>query len=142
MENKQATSSLAMAVTLISFGMLFATLFLIYALIRGSSQTWPPEELKAISLYYPIFSSIAIVLSSIALYTGQKKIKADYFHTFKYWLLISLLLGVGFLVGQTLLWKSLSNIGIYSSSGIIGSLIYGFTWIHAAHAILCLIALL
>ena len=56
---------------------------------------------------------------------------------------ITLLLGLGFLVTQSYLWFHMKQSGVFvATSGIFGSIIYGFTWIHAVHMILGLGSLL
>jgi cytochrome c oxidase subunit 3 len=39
------------------------------------------------------------------------------------------------MLSQSMLWHSLKIQGIFASSGIFPSIIYAFTWIHAAHIV-------
>lgn len=57
-------------------------------------------------------------------------------------LIATIVLGFAFMIVQTLLWHSLKTQGIYVSSGIFPSIIYAFTWIHAAHIVAALAMLI
>ena len=59
----------------------------------------------------------------------------------KKWMM-TLLMGFGFMLSQFFVWNSLNLIGVYYNSGILGSILHGFTWIHAAHVVLGILSLL
>ena len=130
----QYISNISTIVTLISFTMLFATLFLGYALYRLTSESWPPMGIEAPSLGLPMISTLVILLSSFTYWMFEKNFEVS--RENKGWLWITALLGFAFLGTQITLWSSLKASGLYSSSGIFGSIIFGFTWIHAAHILL------
>lgn len=130
----QYISNISTIVTLISFTMLFATLFLGYALYRLTAEQWPPMGIEAPSLGLPIISTLVIFLSSFTYWMFEKRFELSKEN--KGWLWITVLLGFAFLGTQITLWSSLKASGLYSSSGIFGSIIFGFTWIHAAHILL------
>lgn len=139
-----AASSIAMTVVLISFSMLFATLFLGYAVYRITSDVWPPAGVNPIASSMPVISSLLIVLSSIS-YLQMQKSYEDNRLVAKKWLALTTLLGVSFVVSQFFLWNDLKSAGIYSGSSIFSSIVYGFTWIHSAHMIgglACLLSLI
>ncbi len=129
--NQALKSHLGMSVALISFAMLFATLFLFYALYRGQTTGWPPEGIKP-TLFWPIVSSVIILGSS---FSYQRISQARAF----YW--ITLALGLIFFITQVMVWNSLKAEGLTTSSGVYASLLYAFTWIHVAHMVAAIIAL-
>ena len=133
-DGKTVVSSIAMLVAIISFSMLFATLFLGFFLYRFQASQWPPMNLDRVDHFYPALSSILIISSSWFYEVFRNK-------NSRYSFLLSLGLGLGFLTTQFLFWKDLKSVGILASSGIYGSLIYSFTWIHAGHMVLGLAAL-
>jgi len=134
-EGERITSSIGLMVTIISFGMLFATLFLGFAVFRINSPVWPPMGFKRPDLFYPVLSTIIIGVSSFFIEKFSRVFKkSDFF--------LSLLFGILFLISQFSLWKNLHEHGIFASSGIFGSLIYAFTWIHAGHMVIGLSLLL
>lgn len=142
LEHRKLQISIGGTVLLVSFAMLFATLFLGYAVYRFSSPTWPPQGFMEISPLWPGISTLIILLSSITLelchHSFQKSLMTK--TKLEWWL--TFLLGMSFMGSQIIVWRELNDFGIFYNSGILGSILHGFTWIHAAHVVLGLIALL
>lgn len=135
-QEKVMQHSIAMTVTLISFGMLFASLFLGYFLVRFNTATWPPVEIQGMPKLLPFLSTLVIGLSSYTYHLMEKKAEKG-----TYWSL-TFALGLTFLVLQAFLWSALKASGILISNGQVPSMVYAFTWIHAGHIVMGLIALL
>lgn len=135
-QEKLMQHSIAMTVTLISFGMLFASLFLGYFLVRFNAPTWPPVEIQGMPKLLPFLSTLVIGLSSLTYYLMEKRAEKGL-----YWNL-TFGLGIVFLVLQSLLWSALKDTGILISNGQVPSMVYGFTWIHAGHIVMGLLTLL
>ncbi len=132
-EGDKVISSIAMIVTLVSFGMLFLTLMMGFAIYRFTAPVWPPAGMGKPSLLIPSISTLVIVLSSILYMSFEKNVEkgvAD-----KKNLTWTLILGVAFMASQFLFWNQLKSHGIFVSSGIFASILYAFTWIHAAHIV-------
>ena len=134
-EGERITLSIGTMVALVSFGMLFAALFLGFAVFRINSPVWPPMGIRRPDLFMPTLSTLIIALSSFFMEKFSRDLKKGNFF-------ITLTLGLLFLVSQFYLWKNLSFHGLFASSGIFGSLIYSFTWIHAGHMVLALLCLI
>jgi len=134
-------NNLAMNMVLISGSMLFATLLMGYSLFRSSSSTWPPEGIQAISMGYPMISTATILLSSWFCSRIRGNVAVNDFRSAKMNLNTTLILGVLFMFIQTLLWNEMKTSGLFIGSGIFSSVVYGFTWIHAAHVISGLLVL-
>lgn len=132
---EQIVSSIGMMVTIVAFSMLFATLFLGFFLYRFSATEWPPMNLNRIDHFFPAISSVLIISSSWFYEVFKKNLS-------KFSFLLSLGLGIAFVVSQFLFWNDLKAVGIFASSGIYGSLIYSFTWIHVGHMAIGLVMLL
>jgi cytochrome c oxidase subunit 3 len=135
-QGQEIISSVAMIVTLVSFAMLFATLMMGFALFRITAPVWPPAGMQKPSLLLPTISTLLIALSSVGYIWFEKNI------TNKKGLMATIVLGFGFMLSQSLLWHNLKSQGILASSGIFPSIIYAFTWIHAAHIVVALMLLL
>jgi cytochrome c oxidase subunit III len=131
---KRFQHSVAMTVTLVSFGMLFAAMFLGYFLVRFNTAVWPPVEIEGIPQTLPALSTLVIALSSWAFYTYEKGRKTR-------WLWATLVLGFVFLACQWQLWSELKAAGILVSNGQVSSMVYAFTWLHAAHIVGALMTL-
>jgi len=133
-EARVHASGLAMTIVLISFSMLFATMFMGYFLFRVNAPAWPPLGMEKINAFWPTVSTVTILISSLLYIFFEKKraLNSLYFCA---------ALGVIFMISQINLWSFLKTEGYYLSTGIYASLIYSFTWTHAAHIILALIFL-
>jgi cytochrome c oxidase subunit III len=130
-------NSVGMTVTLISFGMLFATLFLGYFLVRFNSPTWPPVEIQGMPKLLPFLSTLIMALSSVSYFFFEKRDTQR-----KLWWSVTLILGFGFLLLQWGLWATLKETGILISNGMVPSMVYAFTWLHAGHIVLGILGLL
>ena len=132
-EGDKIISSIAMVVALVSFGMLFATLMMAFALYRFTAPVWPPAGMMKPSLLIPSLSTLFIALSSLSYFSFEKKTMKGLVD--KTGLALTLFFGFAFMVGQFIFWNHLKSSGIYVSSGIYASIMYAFTWIHAAHIV-------
>lgn len=128
-------NNVAMTVTLISFSMLFFTLFLGYMLVRFNSATWPPVEIQGMPKLLPFMSTLVMGLSSLTYVLMEKK-------NSKLLWLVTVALGFVFLALQWTLWAELKASGILVGNGMVPSMVYAFTWVHAGHIVLGLLALM
>lgn len=131
--SKRAVSSVAVLTALVSFTMLFATLMLGFVIYRLTTPVWPPQGMKRPDLVLPMLSTLTIVISSFCYIKFEEAMKANK-------LQLNLLkgalgFGILFMLVQGLFWNSLKSEGILVSSGLYPSIIYAFTWIHAAHVV-------
>jgi cytochrome c oxidase subunit 3 len=141
-ERDKAVSSIAMVMTLVSFSMLFATLMLGYFAYRFTSEVWPPLGMQRASLGLPTISTVIILLSSLAYFLCESSFLNKNKAAFKNYFFTTLGLGSAFMVSQIYLWKDLQLSGIYVDTTVFASIIYAFTWVHAAHVVGGLLALL
>jgi cytochrome c oxidase subunit III len=140
-KQNELIANVSMLVTLISFTMLFATLFMGYAVSRASNDIWPPMGMDKVSLLLPGISTGIILLSSWSYWLFEKSHVRNS-QKAKFYLALTGLLGFGFLILQVLLWSGLKENGYYVANGIYPSILYAFTWTHAAHLVMGLIAVL
>lgn len=137
MKRVELQNNLAMTITIVMGSMLFATLFMGYAIYRSNAVAWPPLGIPKISLLIPTLSTFIIALSSWFAFQVRKLMTVNNMNKAHQQLNITLFLGILFMFCQSYLWYSLKYTGIFlGSSGIFGSVIYGFTWIHAFHMVL------
>jgi len=129
-EYRELQHSIGMTVTLISFGMMFASLFLGYFLVRFNSPVWPPVEIAQLPKLLPLLSTVVIGLSSLTYYWFEMKKRSSK------WLVLTLVLGLLFLGLQWSLWAKMKEVGILVSHGMVPSMVYAFSWLHAGHIVL------
>lgn len=143
MKRSDLQNNLAMMIVLLSGAMLFATLLMGYAIYRTSATTWPPLGIPKISLWTPFISTVVILVSSWFAYQVKVHVKLGDLEKAHGHLKSTLGLGVAFLLVQSYLWYHLKSTGVFvGTSGIFGSVIYGFTWIHAVHMVAGLCSLI
>jgi cytochrome c oxidase subunit III len=141
-EMRKNNSAIAMVVALVSFSMLFLTLFMSFTIFRMSNNVWPPMGFEKIPLLIPSLSTLVIVLSSFSYYRFEKKYAQNNLLSARKWFYLTLFLSVGFVVSQCFLWKQLNLWGLYVESGLFASILHGFTWIHVAHVVMGIMGLL
>lgn len=142
MRRSDLQNNLAMTMVLLSGAMLFTTLFMGYAIYRTSAAVWPPLGIPKVALTVPLLSTLVIILSSWFAYQVKVQVKAVNIEKAHFNLNLTLILGVAFLITQSYLWFHMQNTGVFiGTSGIFGSVLYGFTWIHAFHMVAGLICL-
>ncbi|MCB9094514.1 MAG: hypothetical protein H6621_05540 [Halobacteriovoraceae bacterium] len=139
---REEASNIGFSVAMISWGMLFASLFLAYALYRFKETAWPPMGFEKVSLVWPTTSTIIIFLSSCTYYLYQKSYFMKQVKSTKFFYSVTVLFASLFLVSQKMLWATLHDSGLYTSSGIFASILHGFTWVHAGHVGIGILAIL
>ena len=116
-------------VSLASIAMLFTSLSSAYIVRSGVTYDWYPIAVPRV-----MFGSTALlILCSIAIEIARRKLKQGLSETYSKYLLLTGLLGVGFLVSQLFAWRQLAAQGIYISSHPHSSFFYVLTGAHAVH---------
>lgn len=141
LKRKAFSSSIAMTMVMVSFTMVFATLMLGYFSYRFTSDVWPPMGMQRVDLGIPTASTVLILLSSMTYFLAEGSFFENNLKKFNLFYLATVVLGVVFMAIQSWLWFSLKKNGLFVESGIFASMIYGFTWIHAAHVVGGILAL-
>jgi len=116
-------------VALASILMLFTALSSAYIVRAASSSDWQPLGMPRILL----LSSALLLISSGTLETARRKLKHAAVNAYKSWLLMTVVLGVGFLASQIIAWRQLAKQGVYIASNPHSSFFYLFTAIHGVH---------
>lgn len=118
---------LGMWVALASIVMLFTSLSSAYIVRAASSSDWHPLPMPRILL----LSTALILISSGTLEVARRKLRDA--AASKPWLLLTLGLGIGFLVSQLFAWRQLTQQGVYVASNPHSSFFFLLTALHGAH---------
>ena len=129
---------IGMWVALASIGMLFTALSSAYVVRAGSSNDWVSITMPRVLL----LSTGLILVSSVTLEASRRNLKTASFGRHSHWLLITMLLGLGFLFTQLAAWRQLAAQGVYLSSNPHSSFFYLLTAAHAVHLVGGLFALI
>lgn len=120
---------IGMWVAMASILMMFTALSSAYIVRAASSNDWQPLKMPRILL----LSTALIILSSGTIEAARRKWKDTVNHGQRRWLLITIALGVGFLVSQLLAWRQLVRQGVYVASHPHSSFFYVLTAAHGVH---------
>lgn len=120
---------IGMLVSLASIAMLFTSLSSAYIVRSGVTYDWYPIAVPRV-----MFGSTALILlSSLAIEIARRKLKQSLPATYSHYLLLTGLLGLGFLVSQLFAWRQLERQGIYISTHPHSSFFYVLTGTHGVH---------
>src|SRR6185295_7858795 len=103
---------IGMWVALASILMLFTALSSAYIVRAASANDWQPLQMPRILL----LSTALIVLSSGTLEAARRNLKSAAGSGYQRWLILTVLLGVGFLASQLFAWRQLVSQGVYVAS--------------------------
>lgn len=117
--------------------MLFASQTSAY-LVKRAEGNWLEFAVPAIFTY----STIVLVISSVTMHWAYLEAKKDNFNQLKLAVAITFVLGLAFMAMQVLGWQKLVEMQVYFVGNLAGSFFYVFTFLHLAHLLLGLIALL
>lgn len=139
---QETTSYIGMTVFVASWAMLFAALFMSYAVLRIRSPMWPPLGQERLPLGLPLAATALLALSSVALQRGLTLVRQGQTQRYLGHLLATLGLGGAFLGVQSAAWWSLWQQGLTIRSGLYGGVFYLLTCFHALHVLVGLFFLL
>jgi len=127
-----------MWVALASIAMMFTALSSAYIVRAGGAPDWVSIAMPRVLL----LSTALILISSITMEVSRRNLKASSFSGYGRWLLVTMLLGIGFLASQLIAWRQLARQGVYVASNPHSSFFYLLTAAHAVHLIGGLLALI
>ena len=127
---------LGMLLFIVSEIMFFAGLFAAYFSLRTATGVWPPEgnpafELHSVALFPGIMTAL-LVLSSVTCQFAVWRIRKGDRQGMNRALVMTVLLGVVFLIGQV---YDYTQLGFGISDGVFGSTFYVLTGFHGAHVL-------
>jgi cytochrome c oxidase subunit III len=128
-----SSSLLGMVLFIASEVMFFGGLFGAYFTIRSAATRWPPEGTPHLEAWYAAILTATLVSSSVTMQFGVWAIRRNQQRRLLLWLVVTLVLGFGFLAGQANEYRQLIDEGMTLSSGVFGSTFFTLTGFHGAH---------
>lgn len=133
---------IGMWVALASILMLFMSLTSAYIVrqipaLGGGEADWVPLEMPRVLW----LNTVALLASSVTIELARRALKRNEYHRFNKWIVITTLLGIGFLLGQLIAWQQLAEQGVYVDSHPHSSFFYLLTSLHGIHLLGGVIAL-
>jgi cytochrome c oxidase subunit 3 len=120
---------IGMWVTLAGVAMLFTALTSAYIVRASTSNDWHPLAIPRLLW----LSTALIVLSSLSFEVARRTLRSGTESGYQRWLLLTVLLGLGFLGTQLLAWRQLAAQGIYLATNPHSSFFYVLTGAHGIH---------
>jgi cytochrome c oxidase subunit 3 len=120
---------IGMWVAMAAILMMFTALSSAYIVRAASASDWVPLKMPRVLL----LSTMLILVSSGTLEAARRKLKAKSHIAYRRFLLVTVLLGFGFLVSQLLAWRQLVQQGTYVASNPHSSFFYLLTATHGIH---------
>lgn len=128
-----ATATVGMAIFLGAVTMLFAALFFAYGVMRVQAPAWPPVGSTPLPRGALALNTLALLAASVVLRTSAAAARRGDAVTAQLRARGALLLGVGFLAAQAIVWRALVFAGGGPASGIYGSVFFAISGFHALH---------
>lgn len=116
--------------------MMFAALIATYIML-SSGEKWSPIAVPRLLW----LSTGLIVTSSLTFEAARRSLKTGSDRGYVFWLLLTLLFGLGFLASQVFAWRQLVAQGVYLATNNHSSFFYLLTGVHALHLIGGILAL-
>jgi cytochrome c oxidase subunit III len=120
---------LGMWVGLAGVAMMFTALTSAYIVRASTSNDWRPLAMPRLLW----LSTALIILSSLTFEVSRRTLRSGKTGDYQRWLLLTVLLGLGFLATQLLAWRQLAAQGIYLASNPHSSFFYVLTGAHGIH---------
>lgn len=137
----RVNATLGMVFFVGSWSMAFGSLFLSFLILRKRAGFWPPPGIELPSLSLALTATLVLAASSVAVHLAVGRARVGRPGAGVLWAL-GTLLGMSFAGLQYGLWSDLLARGASPGAGLYESLFFGLTWVHAAHVVLALVALL
>lgn len=127
---------LGLILTESAFFSIFVAAYVFYI---GKSLSGPlPNDV----LEPPIFNSICLLSSSLTIVFAVRALRAGRVQTFALWWLVTLLLGLEFIIGTGREWHTLIyQHGLTIRTNLFGTTYYALVGLHATHVLLGLLAM-
>jgi cytochrome c oxidase subunit 3 len=124
-------------VLIASVVMLFTALSSAYIVRSASSDDWHPMAMPRVLW----LSTALILISSITLEVSRRSLKQQLDAAYSGWLLLTGLLGLGFLSSQLFAWRQLVRQGVYLAGNPHSAFFYLLTAAHGLHLLGGILAL-
>jgi cytochrome c oxidase subunit 3 len=116
-------------------GTVLALLVMAYFYLRFWMPAWPPPGADMPSLLWPTLNLVVLALSIVPMRIADKAAEHHERRPVQLGLLAGIALGLLFLAGQILVWRSFT---FDYASHVYGSIVYAILGAHTIHVVVCL----
>jgi len=118
--------------------MTFAVLTTAYVARTGASENWQPIQMPPLLW----LSTVLILVSSVTFEAARRSLQGKENNSYRRWLGLTLLFGLGFLISQVIVFRQLVAQGIYLSTNPHSAFFFILTGTHGVHLLGGVIALI
>jgi cytochrome c oxidase subunit III len=122
---------------LLSDCILFSSFIFAYVYLRTSAPTWPPfvqgHQLPWFDTSYASLNSVILFASGVTMHFALENWKHLNKSKFNAWLIVTIILGLGFLLGQAHEWIGVLGEGITWPGSTWGASFFTLTGLHGFH---------
>jgi heme/copper-type cytochrome/quinol oxidase subunit 3 len=113
---------------------VFGGLIACYILTRLGSTGWK-EAAAHLSLVFPLLNTLVLLTSSMTMVMAHAAVEAKDSHRLRTFLMVTVLLGVGFLLLKAMEYSREMAQGFFPHTGLFWAFYYGMTGLHALHVL-------
>jgi heme/copper-type cytochrome/quinol oxidase subunit 3 len=125
---------------LISDCILFSAFIFSYVYLRNSAPVWPPfvngHQLKWFDTAFAALNSVVLFGSGVTMHFALENWKHLNVAKFRGWLIATIVLGIGFLLGQAHEWTGVLHDGIRWPESTMGAEFFTLTGMHGFHVLI------
>lgn len=128
---------------LVSEAAFFSTLIVAYVTYLGTRE--PRDMLtpgNLLGLFFPLIGSFCLLSSSGTYFLAERALRHELRLLFQFWLLVTILLGVSFLVVTGMEWRDLIAQGLTIRRNMFGTTYYTLLGFHGFHVTLGILTML
>lgn len=137
--SKRDNLAFGFPVFLLSESIIFVSFFVTYALLRWKNPTWFPPGVSGLDIPRAAINTVILVASSGVIYFAERALDRHQLIKFRRLWLLTIALGVIFLIGQAIEWR---NMPFGLDAGLAGATFYLLTGFHGMHVFTGVVLLL
>jgi heme/copper-type cytochrome/quinol oxidase subunit 3 len=134
------TAKLAVSVFIASEAVFFAFLIAAYVYYSGATARGP-NAANSLDPQRTLIFTICLIASSGALWIAERRLAAARKTAFRFWLVVTILLGGVFILGQAIEYTGLISKSITPARNLFGATFFTLTGFHGFHVLCGLAAL-
>ena len=128
-------SKVGMALFIGTEAMFFAGLISAYLVFRVGNPNWPPAGQPRLPVESTAFNTLILLLSAAFCHRAVSTLRAGLARSSAYWLGLTAVFGLFFLVLQGREWIRLVQFGLTLTSSVYGGLFYTLIGVHGLHVL-------
>ena len=130
--DEEGNSMFGFIAFLLSESVIFLSFFAGYIVYKTTTVDWLPPGVEGLEVKEPAINTVILVSSSFVIYFAEIFLKKDNLWGFRFFWLLTMLMGSYFLYGQAIEWNGL-EFGF--TSGVFGGMFYLLTGFHGLHVL-------